>query len=128
MTLIFVLQNKRNVFFDSDKERMERLKTELVGDTDLGVSSLVNEDKSGRRDALNAVSPSAERELESLDPLYVNWTSEVPFFILSSDSETPEKTIPPEVDPGVVHLVTGPALTPLRLDSPLGLGAVCVGI
>ena len=34
MTLIFILQKKHKVIFDSTKERMKRLATELVSDAD----------------------------------------------------------------------------------------------
>ena len=64
---------------------MERLEIQLVGDTDLGVSSPMEEDESVGRDAMSATPPSAEEELElePLDPLDVNLASEVPLSILS---------------------------------------------
>ena len=63
---------------------MERLEIQLVGDTDLGVSSPVEENESRGRDASSAATPSAEGESEPLDPLDVNLVSEVPLSILSS--------------------------------------------
>jgi len=47
----------------------------------------VKEDGSGGRNDLNAAPPSAEGELEPLDPLGVNLASVVPLSILSSDYE-----------------------------------------
>ena len=47
MTLIFVLEKKRKVNFDSDEDRVERLATELVGDADLEVSNPMEEDEFG---------------------------------------------------------------------------------
>ena len=49
MTLFFVLQKKCRVVFDSNEEKME---IEPVDSTDLGVSSLVEEDGSGEREIL----------------------------------------------------------------------------
>ena len=45
LTLIIVLQKKHKVVFNSDEDRIERSATELVGDTDLGVSSPVEGDE-----------------------------------------------------------------------------------
>ena len=64
MTLFFVLQKKCKIVFD--EERLERMKTELVGSTDLGVSSPVEEDGFRGRDTLSVAPPSAEGEMEPL--------------------------------------------------------------
>ena len=68
MTLTFVLEKKRKVVFDSDEEMMERLESEPVRSTDLGVSSPVEEDESGGRDTLSAT-PQMRRESQSLSIL-----------------------------------------------------------
>ena len=60
LTLTFILQQKRKVIFDLDEERLGRLKIELVDDTDPGVSSPVEEDESGGRDAPSIATPSVE--------------------------------------------------------------------
>jgi len=105
---------------------MERLETELVGGADLRVSSLVEKDESGERDAPSAATPSEEGGPEPLDPLFANFASKVPLSISSSDFEVEEETVPAEANPRIVHSVVGTTTTLLHRDSSSGLGAVCV--
>ena len=103
--MIFVLQKKHKVIFDSDRGR---LATELIGDADLEVSSPVEGDESKGREALSVVTPSAKGESKPLDPLGSNLASEVTLSISSSDFEAQKEIVPLEVDPRVIHSVTGP--------------------
>ena len=105
---------------------MERLAIELVGGTDLEVSSPVEEDEFGGRVALNVATQSAKGESEPLDPFGANLALEVPLSISSLDSKAQEETMPLKVDHGVIHLVMRPALTLLYPDSLLGLRVVCI--
>ena len=53
LTLILILQKKRRVLFDSDKdEEVERLATELAGGAGLEVSNPVEGGKLGERESL----------------------------------------------------------------------------
>jgi len=79
--------------------------SELVCDTNLEVSSPLEEDEFGGRVALSAATQSAKGEPDPLYPLGANLALEVALSISSSDSEAQEETVLSEVDPGVVHPV-----------------------
>ena len=68
--------------------------SELVCDTNLEVSSPLEEDEFGGRVALTVATHSAEEESEPLDPLGANLASKVSLSISSSDSEAQEETVP----------------------------------
>jgi len=58
----------------------------------------------------------------------MNFVSEVSLSILSLDFKALEKIMPPEIDPGVIYLVMGPALTLLCLESSLGFRVACINM